>query len=151
VVRALAHLFARRFADLVDAVGDGGFELQPVAADAFTAAIGAPARIRMAASGTNGLACDEEPRARDVSGLDRGLDAPVGTSGVAHGGEAAVEHGAQPGRRARGHERQRQRLHHADIDLTVDGVDMAVDQARHQGALAAVDHGGIRRLDRRRA
>jgi len=32
-----------------------------------------------------------------------------------------------------------------------DGVDVAVDQSRHQGALAAVDDRRIRRLDRRLA
>ena len=69
-------------------------------------------------------------------------------AGVAHGGEAAVEHGAQPRRRARGDQRQRQRLHEADIDLAVDGVDVAVDQPRHQRAPAAVDDIGLGRLDR---
>ncbi len=149
MIGALAHLLAGGFAHLVDTVGDRGLELQAVAADAFAAAIGAPARIRMSPGRADGLAGDEQPRTRDMPSLDRGLDAPVGPSGVADGGEAAVEHRAQPRRRARGDKRQRQRLHHPDIDLAVDGMDVAVDQARHQGALTAIDHGGIRRLDGR--
>jgi len=43
MVGALAHLLARGLADFIDAIGDGGFELQAVAADAFAAPIGAPA------------------------------------------------------------------------------------------------------------
>src|SRR5437762_3370050 len=43
---------------------------------------------------------------------------------------------------------QQQHLHEADIDLAVDGVDVAVDQPRHQCALAAVDDIGFGRLDR---
>src|SRR6185369_17662732 len=103
MVGALAHLLTGRFADFVDAIGDRGLELQPVAADAFVVAaeaIGAPARIRMAAGGANRLARDIKPRAGDMPGFDRGFDAPVGTAGVAHGSEAAVEHGAQSRRRA---------------------------------------------------
>ena len=38
MVGALAHLLARGLADFVGAVGDRGFELQAVAADAFAAA-----------------------------------------------------------------------------------------------------------------
>jgi hypothetical protein len=46
MVGALAHLLTGRFADLVDAIGDRGLELQPVTADAVVAAaeaVGAPA------------------------------------------------------------------------------------------------------------
>jgi hypothetical protein len=42
MVGALAHLLARGLADFIDAIGDGGFELQAVTADAFAAPIGAP-------------------------------------------------------------------------------------------------------------
>ena len=83
-----------------------------------------------------------------MSGLDGGLDAPVGPAGVTHRREAAVEHRAQSRGRARGDERQRQHLHEADIDLAVDGVHVAIDQSRHQGALAAVDDLGPGGLDR---
>ena len=150
MVGALAHLLARGLADFIGAVGDGGFELQAVAAGAFAAHVGAPARIRMTARRADRLAGDIKPWTRDMSGFDRRLDAPVGPSGVADGGETAIEHGAQPARRARGDQGQRQHLHEADIDLAVDGVDVAIDQSRHQGALAAVDDIGPGRLDRRR-
>jgi hypothetical protein len=43
MVCALSHLLARGFPDFVNAIGDGGFELQAVAADAFAAPVGAPA------------------------------------------------------------------------------------------------------------
>src|SRR5665213_4133010 len=121
MVGALVHLFARDLADFVRTVGDGGFELQAVAAGARAAGIGAPSRIRMPAGWPDRLAGDIKSGASDMSGFDRSLDAPVGPAGVAHGGEATVEHGAQPGRRARGDQRQRQHLHEADIDLAVDG------------------------------
>ena len=41
-------------------------------------------------------------------------------------------------------------LHVADHDFGEDDVDVAVDQARHQGFLAAVDHVRLCRLDRLR-
>jgi hypothetical protein len=37
------------------------------------------------------------------------------------------------------------------VDLAVDGMDVAVDQSRHQGAPAAIDHLSLGRLDRRLA
>ena len=43
MVGALPHLLARGLAHFIGAVGDGGFELQAVAADAFAAHVGAPA------------------------------------------------------------------------------------------------------------
>src|SRR6478735_6073657 len=102
MVGALAHLLAGGFADFVDAIGDRGLELQPVAAGALVVAaeaVGAPARIRMPAGGTDRLTGDIKPRTRDMPGFDRGLDAPIGAASVPHGGEAAIEHGAQPRRR----------------------------------------------------
>ena len=42
MVGTLTHLLARCFPDLIGAVGDGGLELQTVAADAFAAPVGAP-------------------------------------------------------------------------------------------------------------
>jgi hypothetical protein len=53
MVGALAHLLARGFPDFIGAVGDGRLELQAVAAGAFAAKIGAPARVRMAAGGAD--------------------------------------------------------------------------------------------------
>src|SRR5258705_2111093 len=99
MVGALAHLLAGGFADFVDAIGNGGFELQPVTADAVVAAaeaVGAPACIRMATGGADRLTGDIKTWPRDMAGFDRGLDAPVGTAGVAHRPEAAVHHRARP-------------------------------------------------------
>src|ERR1051326_4489178 len=102
----------------------------------------------MTAGGTDRLAGDIDPRADDVPGFDGCLDAPVCAAGVTHGREAAVEHGAQPGRRARGDQGQRQHLHEAYVDLAVDGVDVTIDQSWHQRTLAAVDDRGLGRLNR---
>src|ERR1700748_2303011 len=103
MVGALAHLLARRFAHFVGAVGDRGFELQAVAALAFTVEpeAGAPARIRMAAGRADRLACDIEPGTVDRPGFEGSLEAPVGAAGAANGGEAAIEHRAQAGGGAR--------------------------------------------------
>ena len=50
---------------------------------------------------------------------------------------------------ARGEQRQRHRLQEADVDLAVHDVHMAVDQARHQRAPAAVDRpSALSALDR---
>src|ERR1035438_5624723 len=95
MVGALAHLLACGFADFIDAIGDGGFELQTVTAGAFAAPVGTPARIRMAAGRADRLTGDIKPWTDDMSGFDGCLDAPVGPAGVAHRREAAVEHGAQ--------------------------------------------------------
>ena len=46
--------------------------------------------------GPDRLAGDEQARADQIALLDGGLDAPVAAARVAHRGEAAVEHGAQP-------------------------------------------------------
>src|SRR5260370_41029210 len=105
----------------------------------------------MAAGGADRLAGDIKPWTDNMPGFDGCLDAPVGAASVAHRREAAVEHGAQSRRRARGDQSKRQHLHEADIDLAVDGVHVAVDQARHQRTLATVAHRRIRRFYRRLA
>src|SRR5258705_11439923 len=102
----------------------------------------------MVAGGADRLTGDIKTWPGDMPGFDRGLDAPIGAAGVTHGREAAVEHGAQPRRRARVDQRQRQHLHEAYIDLAVDGMHVAIDQPRHQRALAAVDDISVSRLDR---
>ena len=48
----------------------------------------------MPAGRADGAAGYEEPGARNQTRLDRSLDAPVGAAGVAHCGEAAVDHAA---------------------------------------------------------
>src|SRR5437588_6437220 len=102
----------------------------------------------MAAGGSDRLAGDIKPWAGHVPGFNRGFDAPVGPACVAHRGESAVEHGPHSRRRACGDERQRQHLHEPDIDLAMDGVDVAIDQSWHQRAPAAVDDVSVPRLDR---
>jgi hypothetical protein len=77
-----------------------------------------------------------------------GLQAPVGAAGVAHGREAAVDHAEHQPRGACRHQRQRHGFEVADVHLAQRDMDMAVDQARHQGTPAAIDHVGALRLDR---
>ncbi len=80
--------------------------------------------------------------------LDRGLEAPVGAAGVAHAGEAAVEHAEHQPRGARRHQGQRHGFEKADVHFAQGDVDVAVDQAGHHRAPAAVDHVSALRLDR---
>ena len=149
LVGALAHLLAHQLAHLVGAVGDRHAVDHGVAAAAGRAGdVGAAARIAVAAGRADGAAGDEEARAGDQAGLDGGLDAPVGAAGVAHRGEAAVDHALHQVGRPRRQQGQRHVLEVADVDLDQEDMDVAVDQARHQGALAAIDHLRLGRLDR---
>ena len=110
--------------------------------------IGAAAAVAVPAGGAERLAGDEQPRPRQQPLVGRLLEAPVGAAGVAHAGEAAIEHGAHEHGGARRHQRQRHVLEPRDGDLGQHDMHVAVDQARHQRAPAAVDHVGARRLDR---
>ena len=110
--------------------------------------VGAAARIRVAAGRADGAPRDEQPRPGQEAELDRGLEAPVGASGVADRGEAAIDHRPHQRGGAHGHQRQRDRFEVADVHLRQHHVNVAVDEARHQRAARAVDHGGVRRLDR---
>ena len=139
VVGALAHLLARRLAHLVGTIGDRRLEGQAAAAGAAAVDIRAAPAVGVAARGPDRLAGDEQARADEMTLLDARLDAPITSARVAHRGEAAVEHGAQPCCRARREQGQRHRLHEADVDLAVDDVHVAVDQPRHQRAPAAID------------
>ena len=102
----------------------------------------------MAAGRADRSARDEQARPRNIALIDRGLDAPVGAAGVAHAGEAAVEHAEHQPRGPRGHQRQRNSFEEADIHFAQGDVHMAVDQAGHQRAAAAIDDVGALRLDR---
>ena len=102
--------------------------------------VGAAAGIAVAAGRADRLAGDEEARAGDQARLDGGLDAPVGAAGVAHRGEAAIDHAAHQLGRLGGQQGERHALEMADVHFRQEDVDVAVDQARHQRALAAVDH-----------
>src|SRR5215467_7139441 len=104
----------------------------------------------MAARGPDGLASDEKAGANEMALLDAGLYAPIASSGVAHGRKAAIEHGTQPRRRSSGEQGERHRLHETDVHLAVDDVHVAIDEAGHQRAPAAVDHGRVLALDRGR-
>ena len=102
----------------------------------------------MAAGGADRLAGDINPRTDDMSGFDRGLDAPVGAAGVAQRGEAAVQHRAHLHRALRGEQGQGDVGQQAQVHLGQHDVDVRVDQAGHQGAVADVDALGVGRGDR---
>ena len=149
LVGALAHLLAHAGADGIRAVGDGHDIDHGVAAAAGSAlVVGAAARIGMAAGRADRLAGNEQPRSGNKPRLDGGLDAPVGAAGVAHGRETAIDHAAHQLGRLGGQERQRHALEVADVHFSQEHVDVAVDQAGHQRALAAIDDPGLGRLDR---
>ncbi len=148
LVGALAHLFAHGAAHLVGPVGQRQREGHGIAAAARRRAVGAPARVAVAARGADGAPGDEQARAGQEPALDRRLDAPVGPARVAHGGEAAVDHAAHQRRGARGHERERDVLEVPDVHLAQVHVHVAVDQPGHERAPAAVDHRGARGHDR---
>src|SRR5262245_51546449 len=97
----------------------------------------------MPAGGPNRHAGDEQARPDQITLFDGGLDAPIAAARVAPGGEAAIEHGAQPDRRARGQQRQRHCLEKADIHLAMNDMHVAIDKARGERAAAAIDHFGL--------
>ena len=142
LVAALAHFLAHRAADLGNAVGDAHGERHGVAAMTAHAEVGAAAAVAMAAGRADRASGDEQPRSRQQPFVGRFLQAPIGAAGVAHAGEAAVEHPAHQLGGARRHQRQRHVLHVADHDLGQHHMHMAVDQAGHQRAPAAVDDVG---------
>ena len=84
---------------------------------------------------------DEQARPGEQPLLDRQLVAEIGAAGVADGGEAARQHGAEPLGRMRGGERGRDVAGgvEAEADMARHDVDMAVDQAGHQGTAAEID------------
>ena len=150
LVHALAQLLAHGRAHRVHAVDHVEAEAHGVAAVAHAApGVGAPARVGVPAGGADGAPGDEQPRARQLALGHRVAQAPVGPTGVAHGGEAAVEHGAHERGGARGHQRQRHRLQSAQVHLRQHHVHVAVDEPGHEGAPLAVHHQRPRRLDAR--
>ena len=150
LVGALAHLLAGGLPYRVGPVGDAANEDHAVATQAGWPDIGAPVAVVVAAGRADRAAGDEEARARDQARFDGRLGAPVGAAGIAHRGEAAIEHAFQPAGRARHHQGERHGLHPVDIDFAVMGMHVAVNQARHHRALAAVDHLSLGGLDRLR-
>jgi hypothetical protein len=95
-----------------------------------------------------GLARNDEAGRLDQALLLR-LDQGVGGAAeVAHRCEAAVEHALHDAGGAIGDERIRNEGVLADIHHGGDDVDVAVDEARHERALAAVHDLGLGSLDR---
>ena len=104
----------------------------------------AQAAFAVAAGLAERLTGDEQPRAFEQALFHRGLDAVVGTAGVAQRGEAAMQHGAHRDRAFRGEQCQRHVGQQAQVHLGEHDVDVCVDQPRHQRAAAKVDAGGGR-------
>ena len=148
LVAALPHFLADRLLHLRDAVGQAHGEGERVAAVAAHARIGPPAAIAVPAGRAERLAGDEQPGTRAKPLLDRGLDPPVGAAGVAYGREAALQHAAHQVHCACRHQGQRDALEPAECHLAQHDVDVAIDQARHQGPPAAVDDLGRARRNR---
>ena len=122
----------------------GGRTLMPGLIDSHVHAIHSEVNIRaMEALPLTLITARAATRLRAM--LDRGFTTVRDTGGADWGIKTAIEHGAQSRRGARGNQGQRHRLHEANIDLAVDRMHVAVDQPRHQRALAAVDHRGFGR------
>ena len=143
LVRAGADLLARRSAHLAHAIGDptehaqAGARAQDVLPHADRAHVAVSAGLR------DRLPGDQQPRPLEVPALDR-LDQPVvGACGIAHGGEAALEHPFHDVLRLRRDQRGR---HHRELQEVGHGrghMHVCVDQARQQRAPAEVHHPGI--------
>ena len=140
MVAALAHLLAHDLAHLIDTVDVLPQEGLAIAAGAGVARVGARAAVGMSAGRPERASGNEQARAADQPLLDRRLHAPIGAAGVAHGGEAAVEHLADALGGARRRQCQRYLLHAAHVDFAVHAMHVAIDQAGHQHAAATVDH-----------
>ncbi len=140
LVAALAHFLAHRAADFGNAIRDSHGERQGVAALTAHAKVGAAAAVAVASGRTDRASGDEQPRPRQQPFFRRFLQAPIGAAGVTHAGKAAVEHPAHQLGGARRHQRQRDVFHIADHDVGQHHMHVAVDQAGHQRAPAAVDH-----------
>src|SRR6516165_405325 len=148
LIGALAHLLTHGLAHLGNAVRKTHGKVQGIAAMAARAVIGAAAAVAVPTGRSQRFAGDEEPWSRQQPFVGRFFEPPVGATGVAHAGEAAVKHAAHEDGGARRHQRERHVLKAGDRDLRQHDVHVAVDQSRHQCAPAAVDRMRPRRLDR---
>ena len=92
----------------------------------------------MATGHADRLAGDEQPRTGEKPVFDGLLHPPIGTAGVAYGGEPTVQHRPREDRGARGHERQRDRLERTKGDLAQEDMCVTVDEAGHEGATTTV-------------
>ena len=107
LVRPPAQLFAHGPAHIVDPVGNARGEGQGVLAMADIAVVGPRAKIAVAAGLAEGPACNEQPGPGDQPVLDRALDPPVGSGGIAYGGKAALQHRFEDADRPRTHQGRR--------------------------------------------
>ena len=148
VIAALPHLLARRLAHLVGAIRYLHGENHGIAAIAATAAVRAPATVAVPAGRADGAAGNEQPWAGHDPLLNRCLQSPVGAARVPHGRKPTIERGPHKVNGPRRHQRQRDILELPDVDLGQTDVHVCVDQAGHQGALAAIDDRSIVRPDR---
>ena len=69
---------------------------------------------------------------------------PVATTGVAHRGEAAHEHALHDGQSAQSGKYVGLVGRDIEVQMRGNDVDMAIDQARHQGFTLSLDHLGAR-------
>lgn len=74
--------------------------------------------------------------------------APVGTTGVANRGKAAVQHSLEHARRLCRDERRRNQRQLVQVGGDRHGVNMGIDQARHEGAAGEIDRVAIRVANR---
>ena len=136
LVRALAKLLPRRLADRIDPVrnlGDG-----PVVGSAGTGLeAGLAAHVAVAAGLAQPSAREEDPGARDQALLHRKREAKVGAACVPHRGEAPPERPFETVPRVLVEQRRRHVFDIGDVEIDEKGVEVGVDQARHQRAPAA--------------
>jgi hypothetical protein len=98
------------------------------------------AKISVPAGLGEGPAGVEQPGAGDESAVDGPGEAVVGAAGVADGGESPRDGGFQEAAGVLGDERRRHVLHVADVGIRRDGVEVRVDEARHERAARQIHH-----------
>jgi len=142
-MRAAPELFAHGGQAGIDPVGDDGQAVR-LAALAETVAMAMPldahqSHVAVPAGHRHDAPGIEEARCADQPFLDRAPQRPVATADVAHRREAAVERVAEHAYRMRGAVRGAHRVDTLEIHVGGIGVDVQVDQPRHQRPSAEVD------------
>ena len=102
----------------------------------------------MAAGHRYDFARVEKPRGADQPVLDRAPEAPVSAADIPHRRKAAIERKAQHADRVRCSVRIAREIDLLDADVRCVGVDVRIDQSRHQGAAADIENFRLGRLDR---
>ena len=149
LVGAEADLVAHRLAHLGDTVGDSAQAADQVDAGARRSEIGRRPGIAVSAGLADGASADEQPGPGEQALLDGLAMTRVGAGGIANRGEAAHQDVAQHVPRDRRLER-RQDLwigRNAPAHGGHHDMDVAVDEARHEGPPAQVDDPGPGRVD----